>query len=902
MRILTIPYKLRRYLGEFSIPFLEEKTIFGNKLFFAKKDDFDNFKRDENENGGNFLYILYLNKESVHDSLYNSDDIITIDNKNMKELSEIFYLDSLIKYEPNYLDYTFSKDCIINLCQELQGVKNSVKKIIISKIIIDFIEYYKGIGDYDENISEKKLEKISELCKKEINEIINNDNEIFHEYKCENIIESNIDELYMDIFCKLIKLDTFDKDIVYNSLKAMELEKINITENMYSKFQNFLNDEKNNINKYYIENIEDLINDKKINFYYIVLKYLLTKNLFFYDFTFLLKARTIIIESIRKHLYSLLVITADIDNELKDKLEYIIKVITDSDYYFNQYLTKKKKYEEIINNKKLRYEFPLIKILMNINEENDIIGKYEKEKSFMEKWNKVFVLVKEGKMKKIPKKQGNELLTYFKDINNKILLLNIFTKEQYELFQNLEISNYERDIVEANYIDNSKVELVQSDDMQILPSESILEENHVLKQENDTTSMIIESYTIKNVNDLKETEASESMINKSLFNIDINMFKKSNKYKVVEYYKELERNKKSESDFNFTKNLSKGHYITGLNSSLIILYNSCFEKKLEIYLFDKFRNVYEIESNNSEEIHLVVCLKHKLVRLIINIKKYSYYEVPVTKDKYNIINFNLFFKLNKNCAISGEKGVYKLSGKDAERREKIFNENFTGAIKIKDDIYALTSNKLFPQGKNKLVIFDFSKIELIATINDYFFDFNSNGLFCLDASKVKSINDNRYILFCSCKMGKKHGFLVVNIKFKKNNEEEISYDFFETKDFEPHCFCQLSIVNNNNSINDDISNENNIETRNTEYMVVGGFDPDKRCGCMKLYKIKFDKKNKKIKIKYLFDLDTKDDDTKFKGFKMDINCITQSKTTGNLLINCLDGSISLFKPPNLECL
>ena len=901
MRILTIPYKLRRYLGEFSIPFLEERTIFGNKLFFAKKDDFDNFKRDESYNGGNFLYILYLNKESVHDSLYNSDDIITIENNIIKELSEIFYLDSLIKYEPNYIDYTFSKDSIINLCQELQGVKSSAKKIIMSKIIIDFIEYYKGIGDYDENISEKRLEKISELCKKEINEIINSDNEIFNDCKYENIIESNIDELYMDIFCKLIKLDTFDKDIVYNNIKEMELEKINITENMYNKFQIFLNDEKNNINKYFIENIEDLINDKKINFYYIVLKYLLTNNLFFYGFTFLLNARNIIIESIRNHIYTLLVITADMDNELKEKLEYIIKVITDSDYYYNNYLKTKKTYEKIINNKKLRYEFPLIQILMNVNE-NDIIGKYEKEKSFMEKWNKLFVLIKEGKLKKIHKKQGNELLTYFKDINNKRLLLNIFTKEQYELFQNLDISNFQRDIVEANYIDNSKVELAQSDDIQILPSESILEESNVLKQEKDATSMIIESYTIKNASDQKETEASEGMINKSLFNIDINMFKKSDKYKVIEYYKEIERNKKSESDFNFTKTLSKGHYITGLNSSLIILYNSCFEKKLEIYLFDKFRNVYEVESNNSEEIHLIACLKHKLVRLIINIKKYSYYDVPVTKDKYNSINFNLFFKLNKDCAISGERGVYKLSGKEGERREKIFNENFTGGIKIKDNIYALTSNKLFPQGKNKLVIFDFSKYELIATIDDYFFEFNSNGLFCLDANKVKSINDNRYILFCSCKMGKQYGFLVVNIKFKKNNQEEISYEFIDTKDFEPHCFCQLSIVNNNNSINDDISNENNIEIRNTPYVAVGGFDPDKRSGCIKLYKIKYDRKNNKIKIKYLFVLGTKDDDTKFKGFNMNINCITQSKTTGNLLINCLDGSISLFKPPNLECL
>ena len=37
------------------------------------------------------------------------------------------------------------------------------------------------------------------------------------------------------------------------------------------------------------------------------------------------------------------------------------------------------------------------------------------------------------------------------------------------------------------------------------------------------------------------------------------------------------------------------------------------------------------------------------------------------------------------------------------------------------------------------------------------------------------------------------------------------------------------------------------------------------------------------------------------GFDSNITCIIQSKITGNLLINSLDGNINLFKPPNLEC-
>ena len=43
-------------------------------------------------------------------------------------------------------------------------------------------------------------------------------------------------------------------------------------------------------------------------------------------------------------------------------------------------------------------------------------------------------------------------------------------------------------------------------------------------------------------------------------------------------------------------------------------------------------------------------------------------------------------------------------------------------------------------------------------------------------------------------------------------------------------------MDNNNSINDDIDNEKNIEIKETEYFLLGGFEPMKRMGCVKLYK------------------------------------------------------------------
>ena len=70
-------------------------------------------------------------------------------------------------------------------------------------------------------------------------------------------------------------------------------------------------------------------------------------------------------------------------------------------------------------------------------------------------------------------------------------------------------------------------------------------------------------------------------------------------------------------------------------------------------------------------------------------------------------------------------------------------------------------------------------------------------------------------------------------------------------------------------------------------------------GCIKLFKIKYNKKENKVNILYIFDIVTENND-EFSGFDMDVSCITQSKITGNLLITCLDGNVFLFKPPNLE--
>ena len=107
------------------------------------------------------------------------------------------------------------------------------------------------------------------------------------------------------------------------------------------------------------------------------------------------------------------------------------------------------------------------------------------------------------------------------------------------------------------------------------------------------------------------------------------------------------------------------------------------------------------------------------------------------------------------------------------------------------------------------------------------------------------------------------------------SEGKIKYNFFNSENFEPYCFCQIF---------------------ESKYIMVGGYDLNKRIGIIRLYKI--NKKNNEIK--YIQDIEIIEDDDNFNGFIMPINNIVQIKETGKIIITCIDGGIYLFNKPNLD--
>ena len=228
------------------------------------------------------------------------------------------------------------------------------------------------------------------------------------------------------------------------------------------------------------------------------------------------------------------------------------------------------------------------------------------------------------------------------------------------------------------------------------------------------------------------------------------------------------------------------------------------------------------------------------------------------------------------------------------------------AIKINDSLLVFKSNKIVSKGMSQLFLYNFRIKKYIPDFikkgkedkEEYSFLYSPLGQTSIIhiSNDEKNDTENKILLF-ACKKyikSQKNGiFVLYNFneiinKFLSEEEKADSY-FYNTNNFEPYCICPLLIVESKYSI--DIL----VETKETDYFLVGGFDKNRKKGIIKLYKIIFDEK---ISIEYIQDI--KLFDKEFKGFKGPISCIIQSKKDGNLLITCWDGNVYLVNKPDIH--
>ena len=222
---------------------------------------------------------------------------------------------------------------------------------------------------------------------------------------------------------------------------------------------------------------------------------------------------------------------------------------------------------------------------------------------------------------------------------------------------------------------------------------------------------------------------------------------------------------------------------------------------------------------------------------------------------------------------------------------KIYNKSYIGGIKINEGLVALTSNSILSNGEDKLLlIYNLKVIPNSIKLDQYSFVLSQNNLCLINIPESFKINhENNKIILGACKRytkGKKNGILLIILE----NTIAINKKFYDTKNFEVFCFCQIANVNSEEILKKQISY--------TKYILVCGFDSGKKKALIKLYQISFKKDIYDCEVIFIQDIIIKKNNI-FKKFTMPITSITQSGVSGNILVTCSDGNAYLFNQPEL---
>ena len=839
--------------------------------------------------------IIYFNMKIFHKLLYEFDMILRIDENMMNDLSFNYYLILLIKDEAEIINYEFSI-MYIKIVNNLKNIiQNKYFNLINAKIVNELLINYKNSNLFNEK---QDGDYVSKMEKENI-EYIKNSLHILKEinlYLDENdIIGKNIDEFYTDIIVSLIKSNKLsDFDFANNIFKQLDLENIEISfmesEYLFQRIKEALNLNNDYIKKYIIDNYIDFYNIKKINFYYMLFKYIFKSQIYIYHIPLLFNSHKNTIEILRtKNIFNF-----SISELIKiERIEYVIKKLSDSDYYYNsKYLSKKKITNE--QEKEIYMKMNLLKsskFIFNISNKvnknpqiNEIECIYDNNKHIS--FDEILKLYEEK----------NDIENKSELNINYVLFLN--TLNTYKSIIERKTSIFKFDYYFKIVIEFTNSNIKNNNIYTLNAAYSVIEhpfltttlnssDNNILeKKENELEGFISLIYklnlqTITDQLSINETTQVTSKIDEKKrvrilepFLIDNNekedesVFVPS-KYKIIQYEKIIYEH---ETQVKFFLCLNDGYYFSCGNDKNMVLYDNEF--KIILILNNSNIILHHISEKTPKDknfIELIASYGNYIFLITIN-KINKEYQIK----KYEIPNTNVMFcvQVLKNFVIGGKDKVIKVeelfnSNIDIKKTKKIYKKSFKTGLLINNNYIALVSHKLFQKESNELAICNLSTNKIEFSLSDFSLNFNDNSL-CI----MRLTNGDK--LLCACKKYEKNGengILLVDLNY--SHENKFRYKFFNTGNIEIYCFCQIY--------------------EESKFFLIGCFDLDKRINLVKLYKLS---EGKELGIRYLQDIENIDDI--FGGFELPVNNIVQIKDKGKIIITTMDGKIYLFSKPNLD--
>ena len=799
--------------------------------------------------------FIYHKRENVHTVLYEEEKFIKIkSNKSEEDLYKLFLLILLIKDNSEIVNYIYDFKYIENVNNFRKKNKSAITSFILSMIIIQLINNFKAIDDYDKS-NEEQLAQIEEENIK-IRNRFNYSGELNMVINAKLIKDNNIEEIYLNIIISLFEKEKLeDFEFASNIFEQLGLKTINVTEKIYNELKKIFGSDEKYIKKYIIRDFEDLCDEKKINFYFIIFNFIFKDALYLYNIPFLHNLKKVISKIVKSK--SEKFFNLDIkDSQIRDRLEYNINFLCDLKYYQINYLKK-------IND--LFSSFKNQELIEQNKKEKSEDKKEEKEKNELEDKNS-FIYEKDIESKDIIFDDNNicNLKSNEDSTNHNDLIKPQVDDSQSIILQ--ESKNAQNNIEVSSIIDSSVI---------IPQSSTILNKKNIEKLQNkDKESQIfISEYECKYDNSIFETIEFEQII--------------GNHGKSAEFVKQFDN-----------------IFVSSGEDTNISIYDYNYKRQLRKSIRQSISSISKLTSTKTEEMkndkNIIACTKENLITTTVNSntftiksKKYDQFHIPC--------NFILEVRKN-NYVVCGSKGVYiyydlfsKIVG---TRNIIILEEAYTGGIVLDDDLFALTSNEIVKNGANKLIIYNIKSKKVQYELKGYSFIPSCNGLSIMQREEPqKEASSYNKTLLCACKKskkGQKNGILLVNIQ--SDNKINISNSFYDTGNFEVYCFCPLMKEDKDAKLR--IFQNNNALIK-TDYFFVGGYDNDRKRGMIKLFKLKYNENNEVTTIEFIQEIKP-EKRREFKGFKNPISCMIQSQKDGKILIASWDGNVYLFSNPKFE--
>ena len=453
--------KLEKKILELPILNLKSDNLFLIKTFPELTNALKNIKMDF------LLKFFFLNRDIIKKILYEKDTNLKIVNENINhDIFQSFYYLFYIIYDDIYnINYSYDFDIINKIYSFISQEQLELRKFIISIFAITIIFNFEGINELDNFKEKDKLRTIYSNIKEFILQPKPMLTELNLNLDLKNFETFNINKIYSKIIISLIKKKKFE-DFEYskNIFEQLDLKNIELTQEMYLEIKNEFdkNSDKEYIKCYQIINFESLINRATVDFYFLLFTYIFKVSIYIYNIEFLLCARNKILEICRKNNFNELLLNIN-QEENKDKINYILKMFLDVEYIYlsNNILCEVLKYFEnfffdsktkeineikkIINegyncdfnkylpyyeiSKKYNKRYKIIKFLFDQHKSSKATREYIK---LIKQWKVTEDLINNEKIGKI--KDKKYLFTFFRDVNNRKYLEQIFDSEKIDGF------------------------------------------------------------------------------------------------------------------------------------------------------------------------------------------------------------------------------------------------------------------------------------------------------------------------------------------------------------------------------------------------------------------------------------------------------------------------------------